>query len=133
MRVVCCFFFFKQKTAYEMRISDWSSDVCSSDLQEEAAKRHGCHTGERAGSGIGEARIEQINACKTEDRRKQRIEWHSEGPLRAGIAPAENEKGNSDKKEKEPEDGRGIFNHRLKSVAGERSAQHQQERDRSLH
>src|SRR3546814_17859386 len=31
----CCilFFFFKQKTAYEMRISDWSSDVCSSDLE----------------------------------------------------------------------------------------------------
>src|SRR3546814_1917866 len=27
-----CYFFFKQKTAYEMRISDWSSDVCSSDL-----------------------------------------------------------------------------------------------------
>src|SRR3546814_9780893 len=31
--IVCSFFFFfKQKTAYEMRISDWSSDVCSSDL-----------------------------------------------------------------------------------------------------
>src|SRR3546814_8431463 len=29
---VTCFFFFKQKTAYELRISDWSSDVCSSDL-----------------------------------------------------------------------------------------------------
>src|SRR3546814_9366310 len=29
---VARFFFFKQKTAYEMRISDWSSDVCSSDL-----------------------------------------------------------------------------------------------------
>src|SRR3546814_7278127 len=29
-------FFFKQKTAYEMRISDWSSDVCSSDLVREA-------------------------------------------------------------------------------------------------
>src|SRR3546814_17305675 len=29
---VCFVFFFKQKTAYEMRISDWSSDVCSSDL-----------------------------------------------------------------------------------------------------
>src|SRR3546814_4346130 len=28
----CSVFFFKQKTAYEMRISDWSSDVCSSDL-----------------------------------------------------------------------------------------------------
>src|SRR3546814_3381142 len=32
--VVFIFFFFKQKTAYEMRISDWSSDVCSSDLFE---------------------------------------------------------------------------------------------------
>src|SRR3546814_4199634 len=31
--VICFFFFFKQKTAYEMRISDWSSDVCSSDLK----------------------------------------------------------------------------------------------------
>src|SRR3546814_8937840 len=39
--MLCCFcmwfmigvFFFKQKTAYEMRISDWSSDVCSSDLR----------------------------------------------------------------------------------------------------
>src|SRR3546814_20217744 len=30
--IVFVFFFFKQKTAYEMRISDWSSDVCSSDL-----------------------------------------------------------------------------------------------------
>src|SRR3546814_11779280 len=30
--IVVIFFFFKQKTAYEMRISDWSSDVCSSDL-----------------------------------------------------------------------------------------------------
>src|SRR3546814_8246884 len=29
----CLCFFFKQKTAYEMRISDWSSDVCSSDLE----------------------------------------------------------------------------------------------------
>src|SRR3546814_8353947 len=31
------FFFFKQKTAYEMRISDWSSDVCSSDLEKAVA------------------------------------------------------------------------------------------------
>src|SRR3546814_15475487 len=36
LQVWCCrfFFFFKQKTAYEMRISDWSSDVCSSDLHD---------------------------------------------------------------------------------------------------
>src|SRR3546814_4653591 len=32
LAVYSFFFFFKQKTAYEMRISDWSSDVCSSDL-----------------------------------------------------------------------------------------------------
>src|SRR3546814_7960975 len=32
MFILLMFFFFKQKTAYEMRISDWSSDVCSSDL-----------------------------------------------------------------------------------------------------
>src|SRR3546814_3705937 len=35
MFVWCMCFFFKQKTAYEMRISDWSSDVCSSDLDPE--------------------------------------------------------------------------------------------------
>src|SRR3546814_9190604 len=32
--MIFLFFFFKQKTAYEMRISDWSSDVCSSDLRD---------------------------------------------------------------------------------------------------
>src|SRR3546814_6943251 len=39
MLVYYSFFFFKQKTAYEMRISDWSSDVCSSDLSHCAAKK----------------------------------------------------------------------------------------------
>src|SRR3546814_6046914 len=39
------FFFFKQKTAYEMRISDWSSDVCSSDL--------GYHGSTVAGASLG--------------------------------------------------------------------------------
>src|SRR3546814_4413466 len=34
------FFFFKQKTAYEMRISDWSSDVCSSDLSSSCSAAH---------------------------------------------------------------------------------------------
>src|SRR3546814_4805425 len=37
VRSFIIFFFFKQKTAYEMRISDWSSDVCSSDLSRLAA------------------------------------------------------------------------------------------------
>src|SRR3546814_71919 len=39
-----CFFFFKQKTAYEMRISDWSSDVCSSDLGAAAFHSAACAT-----------------------------------------------------------------------------------------
>src|SRR3546814_17369344 len=34
--IMLCVFFFKQKTAYEMRISDWSSDVCSSDLPDQS-------------------------------------------------------------------------------------------------
>src|SRR3546814_2766823 len=42
LSVISCFiFFFKQKTAYEMRISDWSSDVCSSDLGFLCAFRRG--------------------------------------------------------------------------------------------
>src|SRR3546814_2113641 len=51
---VLFFFFFKQKTAYEMRISDWSSDVCSSDL-----RAHGpaCRVGrERRAHGQDAAR-----------------------------------------------------------------------------
>src|SRR3546814_7067977 len=47
------FFFFKQKTAYEMRISDWSSDVCSSDLQAERAGRGGGGTGRGTGGAPG--------------------------------------------------------------------------------
>src|SRR3546814_4432894 len=42
----CCLFcFFKQKTAYEMRISDWSSDVCSSDLAVNLGLAGGQNTG----------------------------------------------------------------------------------------
>ena len=36
---LCCFFFFKQKTAYEIGTGDWSSDVCSSDLDAGSVKR----------------------------------------------------------------------------------------------
>src|SRR3546814_3962353 len=56
--MLLCFFLFKQKTAYEMRISDWSSDVCSSDL-----RRHGtveimlCHKGRQ---DISRAIIERM-------------------------------------------------------------------------
>src|SRR3546814_11419155 len=46
--LVVCFFFFKQKTAYEMRISDWSSDVCSSDLLLPQRRPRDLDAGERA-------------------------------------------------------------------------------------
>src|SRR3546814_4124806 len=41
LSIIFVFFFFKQKTAYEMRIRDWSSDVCSSDLTEAFFRRAG--------------------------------------------------------------------------------------------
>src|SRR3546814_5018855 len=47
---VMLFFFFKQKTAYEMRISDWSSDVCSSDLRADIVD--GAAAGAEAGPGL---------------------------------------------------------------------------------
>src|SRR3546814_6290550 len=51
-----CFFLFKQKTAYELRISDWSSDVCSSDL----AAARGVAAGQRDVDGFGgQARVER--------------------------------------------------------------------------
>src|SRR3546814_12943380 len=50
-------FFFKQKTAYEMRISDWSSDVCSSDL---------AGTGDTFGAVVGKAKLVQGDAPRIE-------------------------------------------------------------------
>src|SRR3546814_5784197 len=48
---VICVFFFKQKTAYEMRISDWSSDVCSSDLPNLSTKRIPSYRGPESAYG----------------------------------------------------------------------------------
>src|SRR3546814_7369549 len=61
----CVFFFFKQKTAYEMRISDWSSDVCSSDLSARALShfaQRGAHFGQGMGNGamIAVKRLQSI-------------------------------------------------------------------------
>src|SRR3546814_1637643 len=51
---ILCLFLFKQKTAYEMRISDWSSDVCSSDLNNGAVDFLGIRHGfGRGGSALG--------------------------------------------------------------------------------
>src|SRR3546814_8476671 len=68
------FVFFKQKTAYEMRISDWSSDVCSSDLaaalrglpDREGADRA---RGDRRLSRTGPATLRICPAVRSEERR----------------------------------------------------------------
>src|SRR3546814_1308110 len=57
MMICFIFFFFKQKTAYEMRISDWSSDVCSSDLSTSTSS---AQTGLGSGADL---RLDALNQC----------------------------------------------------------------------
>src|SRR3546814_9510812 len=97
------FFFFKQKTAYEMRISDWSSDVCSSDLkgtyllscvprrtgrhrrQLQGAGRHSEGTARQAGAGLaGKRRVEDRGAGVSVDRWR----WSTKQGVRRSQARA---------------------------------------------
>src|SRR3546814_3875335 len=77
------FFFFKQKTAYEMRISDWSSDVCSSDLasnffpaqhgKKAARCRDGCIFGIAArGESVGMRAVDYIDLRHGQSRSEER-------------------------------------------------------------
>src|SRR3546814_16330932 len=75
--MVCCFLF-KQKTAYEMRISDWSSDVCSSDLL--PARQH--PAGRLAGNLRAPLRRRAI------DTRRRRSPDHEEPTAHAGRTAA---------------------------------------------
>src|SRR3546814_5739566 len=65
----CCvsFFFVKQKTAYEMRISDWSSDVCSSDLH--AFWRDRPHAQYRGAERTGRGPDQALLPTRSEERR----------------------------------------------------------------
>src|SRR3546814_11204844 len=74
------FFFFKQKTAYEMRISDWSSDVCSSDLdcEEDIAAAHL--------PGIGGDHAEDDGRHQAEALDNQREQQHRRDDGQAGAA-----------------------------------------------
>src|SRR3546814_5403160 len=67
-----CVFFFKQKTAYEMRISDWSSDVCSSDLLSLQAHQR---TGSKPRSPGAHHAISKING---QDRTRRTVGVRSE-------------------------------------------------------
>src|SRR3546814_2974593 len=62
--VLLFIFFFKQKTAYEMRISDWSSDVCSSDLSRcpdmKILSTHRCRPGARPRDPLASAQSDAL-------------------------------------------------------------------------
>src|SRR3546814_3563413 len=76
------FFFFKQKTAYEMRISDWSSDVCSSDL----FMVHDPEVGKIMGYDRGIlASTEQFDAYKPTDAPNKAIAQYEEDVAAAGV------------------------------------------------
>src|SRR3546814_3651961 len=70
------FFFFKQKTAYEMRISDWSSDVCSSDLYRRSRRsrslpgfQRGTISPQRGPEGPPPEEGRKHHCCRSEERR----------------------------------------------------------------
>src|SRR3546814_6941376 len=94
--MLCRFFFFEQKTAYEMRISDWSSDVCSSDLQ--AGRRDpggadGDHAvdGVAGQAGLGQAVLRRLGQQRHRVVDEERVAVlpvrRAEVPLEIGRAP----------------------------------------------
>src|SRR3546814_2948344 len=80
----CYFFFFKQKTAYEMRISDWSSDVCSSDLR--VGERRGTPARHRLLRGSREARARAPRPGRSRPHpRAHRVDAHRGEPRRPRL------------------------------------------------
>src|SRR3546814_3981156 len=78
------FFFFKQKTAYEMRISDWSSDVCSSDLIMLAIAKADA---EGTIVLIGDVDTERTTIAVGLDLRRARLGAARLGEVRRGVEP----------------------------------------------
>src|SRR3546814_4319135 len=82
------FFFFKQKTAYEMRISDWSSDVCSSDLAEVLKPGIGCgdarqHVAQPTGDEVEGCGHDVLPCLRTALSRRPSLVWcHSRSVAR---------------------------------------------------
>src|SRR3546814_4999560 len=97
-------FFFKQKTAYEMRISDWSSDVCSSDLggragggdlldglRGEVRQPHDCAAGGgRAGHRDLAVGVDRLYAGGRDDhRQRDLLAQHRGAQLALGVVPGD--------------------------------------------
>src|SRR3546814_2576019 len=99
--VRCFCFFFKQKTAYEMRISDWSSDVCSSDLPvvertrrdqsgelEQVRIRYPCPPSRiRPAWGHGVPEFRQMNAQPTRRSEERRVGQECVSTCRSRRSP----------------------------------------------
>src|SRR3546814_14517818 len=85
----CCvlFFFFKQKTAYEMRISDWSSDVCSSDLVRrlEEADRPAALLAEPVDLGHREVDVPQRHHADRDEATRVGAAPLVDGPVAVGL------------------------------------------------
>src|SRR3546814_279743 len=127
--VCVCVFFFKQKTAYEMRISDWSSDVCSSDLSNLSFGFRGNETVRRAmhsvflyhaipaGLDMAIVNAGQLDVYDTIDSElrdacedvilNRKVEGEAESPTERLIALAERYKGSNPAQEKAAEEWRG--------------------------
>src|SRR3546814_6662098 len=73
------FFFFKQKTAYEMRISDWSSDVCSSDLRDGATRERPAARARDAGVQIAVDDVVIDASCGAHDEGANQEQQHQQG------------------------------------------------------
>src|SRR3546814_9013049 len=86
MSVLSYFFFFKQKTAYEMRISDWSSDVCSSDLGGRAGRSSQLCP---SGRGDGANREDGARLCRDRATRVCRADRGRRGAARRHPARAD--------------------------------------------
>src|SRR3546814_6978498 len=87
---VCSLFFCKQKTAYEMRISDWSSDVCSSDLVAVVARegqRTDAHLGEVAGAREGAEEIIIVGTIEDERSEERRVGQECVSTCRSRWSP----------------------------------------------
>src|SRR3546814_16237487 len=82
------FFFFKQKTAYEMRISDWSSDVCSSDLEIEKFRAQEYWSVE-ADFRTRERRSFTARLTQLDGRKLDRLDLGDEGAAKAAVAAVE--------------------------------------------
>src|SRR3546814_10101473 len=81
------FFFFKQKTAYEMRISDWSSDVCSSDLRFRRSPEARAHHPHRWSAGVMSENEPQTDQTPADDTQALTGEPASSAPMRLRAEP----------------------------------------------